>query len=140
MQGRGRYQDIVDRFDELARAHFGKLNHVSDVCVAMGVTQRTLVRAIRAVHGTTPSYRLRTLRLIGARDALMSVKARTETVTDVAMRLGFVQLGRFAADYRDVFGESPSDTLRRAVGGMRPAEAEAVNNDRAADERTICTG
>ncbi|MCK1445671.1 MULTISPECIES: helix-turn-helix domain-containing protein [unclassified Bradyrhizobium] len=140
MQGRERYQGIVVRFDELIRTNLGKLNHVSDVSAAMGVTQRTLVRAIRTVHGTTPSYRLRMLRLTEARDALMLVKARTETVTDVAMRLGFVQLGRFAADYRGAFGESPSDTLRRAVGGIPAAEAEAANSGPPAGERTICTG
>ena len=113
MQGRERYQDIADRFDELARANLGKLNHVADVCAAMGLTQRTLARAVRTVRGTTPSHRLRMLRLTEARDALLSRRARTETVTDVAMRLGFVQLGRFAANYRDAFGESPSETLRR---------------------------
>ena len=139
MQGRERYQDIADRFDELVRANLGKLNQVADVCAAMGVTQRTLVRAFRAVHGTTPSHRLRMLRLTEARDALLSVRARTETVTDVAMRLGFVQLGRFAADYRDVFGENPSETLRRAVEGVPATEAEATNGGRSASARTICT-
>jgi AraC family ethanolamine operon transcriptional activator len=33
-------------------------------------------------------------------------------VTDIAMRLGFWEMGRFASDYRDMFGELPSVTLR----------------------------
>ena len=35
------------------------------------------------------------------------------SVTDIAMRFGFRELGRFAGDYRARFGESPSETLRR---------------------------
>jgi AraC family ethanolamine operon transcriptional activator len=34
-----------------------------------------------------------------------------ETVTAVAMRCGFRELGRFAAAYRATFGESPSETM-----------------------------
>lgn len=139
MQERGRYQDIADRFDELARANLGKLNNVADVCAAMGVMQRTLVRAIRGIHGTTPSYRLRMLRLCEVRATLLSARTRTKTVTDVAMRLGFVQLGRFAADYRDVFGESPSETLRRAVGGEPDGEGETAKSDHSAGLRTMST-
>lgn len=124
MLRRERYQGIAGRFDELVHADFGTFNQVADVCAALGVTQRSLLRAIRAVHGTTPSYRLRMLRLIKARDALLLARTRTETVTDVAIRLGFVQLGRFAADYRGAFGESPSETLRRALESIPAAQAD----------------
>jgi transcriptional regulator GlxA family with amidase domain len=49
------------------------------------------------------------------------------TVTDVAMSLGFPELGRFAVLYRESFGETPSDTKRRArllhpYGGPVPAD------------------
>ena len=35
----------------------------------------------------------------------------TTTVRAVATSLGFLHMGRFAAAYRDAFGESPSETL-----------------------------
>lgn len=39
---------------------------------------------------------------------------RTLSVTDVALEHGFVHMGRFAAQYRQRFGCTPSRTLRTA--------------------------
>lgn len=109
-----RYRQIVDQFEAIARANLGKLAHIRDLCRVLGVEQRTLLRAFRAIHGTTPHRYLQALRLAQAREALLSTDAGAETVTQVAMRLGFRELGRFAVAYRAAFGESPSETLRRA--------------------------
>jgi transcriptional regulator GlxA family with amidase domain len=107
---RQRYQQIVDRFEEIARANLGDPERISDICDAIAVSQRTLVRAFHAVHGTSPSRYLHALRLAEARKALKN--GAFENVTEVAVRFGFHELGRFAVDYRAAFGESPSDTLR----------------------------
>ena len=52
-------------------------------------------------------------RMNQARRALRAARPGTVTVTDVAMRYGFWQLGRFAVEYHTLFGESPSATLAR---------------------------
>ena len=36
-------------------------------------------------------------------------------VKDIAAHWGFVDLGRFAVDYKHLFGESPSETLKRSI-------------------------
>jgi transcriptional regulator GlxA family with amidase domain len=36
-------------------------------------------------------------------------------VTTVAQSVGFSHMGRFSALYRQAFGESPSESLRRAL-------------------------
>jgi transcriptional regulator GlxA family with amidase domain len=117
---RQRYQRIVDRFEEVARADLETLKPISEMCEAVGVSQHTLARAFRVVHGTTPLRHLHALRLAEARKALLSTDAASENVTQIAMRFGFRELGRFAVAYRTAFGESPSETRRR--NGTRSRE------------------
>jgi AraC-like DNA-binding protein len=49
-----------------------------------------------------------------ARRALRDSAPGMTTVTEIATRYGFWQFGRFAGEYRSLFGESPSATLRRS--------------------------
>ena len=117
MPKRQRYQHIVDRFEEVARAHLGELNRISDICAAIDVSERTLERAFQTIYGITASRHLHAVRLAEARKALLSVGAEAENVTQVAVRFGFYELGRFAGEYRAAFGESPSETARRGHSG-----------------------
>jgi transcriptional regulator GlxA family with amidase domain len=126
-----RYQQVVDRFDAAVQANLGQLVGIAELCRIAGVERRTLLRAVRAIHGTTPSRYLRTLRLNLVRQALLAPDRGRKTVTEVATRFGFRELGRFAADYRATFGERPSETLRRAaspVRGRPPAPRSVVHS------------
>jgi AraC family ethanolamine operon transcriptional activator len=117
--GRGaRYREIVDRFEKIARANLETTTSLATLCRAAGVTPRTLARAFRAVHGTTPVHYLHALRLSEARQTLLAKGAHCSSVTEVATRFGFRELGRFAGEYREQFGESPSETLRRSCPDM----------------------
>src|SRR5215510_2116315 len=110
----GQYQRIVDRALRLTRRHTEEPICIAKICRAAGVSPRTLLRAFRAVHGAAPYRYLCALRLLEARRMLSSATGTPPTVTEVATRLGFVELGRFAVVYRSAFGECPSDTLRRS--------------------------
>jgi transcriptional regulator GlxA family with amidase domain len=48
-----------------------------------------------------------------ARQALLASDSEEDKVTVIAAKLGFTELGRFAVRYRELFGERPSETLRR---------------------------
>ena len=113
-----RYREIVARFEKIARANLETTTSVAELCRAAMVTPRTLARAFRAVHGITPVHYLHVLRLSEARQTLLAKDARCSSVTEVATRFGFRELGRFAGEYRAQFGESPSETLRRSCPDM----------------------
>jgi AraC family ethanolamine operon transcriptional activator len=86
---------------------------IHDLCRATGATVRTLHRAFQEQFGTTPKAYLKMLRLRGVRDELRQ-RSHGTTVTDVALRWGFLHLGWFSRDYRAMFGETPSQTLDAA--------------------------
>jgi AraC-like DNA-binding protein len=111
MPASARYRQMVDRFEEMACANFRLAPPIPDICAMLAVSPRTLVRAVRAIHGTTPSHHRHALALSAARRALLD--GETASVREAALRFGFHELGRFAADYRAMFGENPSETLRR---------------------------
>jgi AraC-like DNA-binding protein len=76
---RQRYQQIVDQFEEAVRANLATMERVADIGEIITVSQRTLLRAVRVIHGTTPSRFAQSLRLAEARKELLSALAGTET-------------------------------------------------------------
>lgn len=86
---------------------------VRDVGRAAGVSWRTLDYAFRAHFGVTPKAYLKAIRLNAVRRELRCAEP-PRLVTDVANRWGFWHMGQFAADYRRLFGELPSQTSARS--------------------------
>jgi AraC-like DNA-binding protein len=109
-QGRA---EIMLRFEELLRSGFGELPSVSKLCAAIGVRERTLRAYCIKSLGFSPGQYIRLRQLNLARSELRRASPAT-TVAQIALRYRFSELGRFAVSYRTLFGESPSETLRRA--------------------------
>lgn len=87
----------------------------SDICLELSISERTLRRYFHEVYGTNPGRFLRNRRLHIARRSLRRPSHPGASVTEICTGLGFFDLGRFAADYRAMFGERPSETLRQAL-------------------------
>jgi AraC-like DNA-binding protein len=87
---------------------------LGDLAVIGGVSARSLQYTFRHHRGCSPMEFLRRIRLERVRNELIHA-ANGATVTSAAMRWGFLHLGRFAAEYRAGFKESPSETLRRSL-------------------------
>jgi len=96
---------------------------VEELCDVSGLKQRTLYNAFVEHVGLSPKAYLQALRLESVRSDLGSSEPEKAVIADVANRWGFWHLGQFAADYRNRFGELPSETLSRgtrAPTNLRP--------------------
>ncbi|WP_433170501.1 AraC family transcriptional regulator [Actinoallomurus sp. CA-150999] len=102
---------LVRRACALIEDHHGEPLTVGDVAEALGVSVRTLQECFRRELGSTPMAYLRACRLDRVHRELRTAGFGA-SVTAIALEHGFVHMGRFAAEYRTRFGESPSTTLR----------------------------
>ena len=113
-------QAIMKRVDDYLRLKSSEPVYVSELCGAAGVSQPTLFRAFFDVLGLSPKQYLQIRRLHLARDRLLHNGNPERTVSSVAYDCGFWQLGRFGQAYRKLFGEAPSQTLKRSRGTAVP--------------------
>lgn len=84
---------------------------MEDMCQAAGTSLSRLERAFRETFGVSPRRYLNLRRLAAVRRELLR-QAPNASITDVATRWGFFHLGRFSQDYKALFAELPSQTLR----------------------------
>lgn len=81
----------------------------------IGASTRTLEAAFRETYDTTPLRYVKTRRLHAARRLLLQADDPNLTVTDAALKSGFSHMSYFSRDYKTLFGEYPSETLRMNV-------------------------
>ena len=106
--------DHVKRAEEFIEANWNRPITIESLVEITAVSARTLFRSFDRVRGYSPMMFVKKIRLERAR-GLLSKPDVTTTVTGVAMACGFSNLGHFARDYRNMFGELPSRTLRQST-------------------------
>ena len=107
------YSRIVELAEKRALADTDGPLYITDFCKAAGVSERTLEYAFKEILSMSPVAFLRRVRLHRVRQALRADTPATTTVSAEALKCGFWHFGDFSKAYKDCFGESPSDTLRR---------------------------
>lgn len=83
---------------------------LAELCEAAEVSERSLLYAFKLELGMTPKAYLKIYRLHGVFRELRS--GNCGSITEAATRWGFWHMGQFGVDYKDMFGELPSETLR----------------------------
>ena len=119
---------IMRRFERILEANPDKPLYITDVCTAIGVTDRTLRLHCQDHLGMYPQRYLWLRRMHLARRALALADGAVKTVTAIANDHGFGELGRFAVSYRRLYGEAPSVTLRRPPDSRGSIEIGRANH------------
>ncbi|WP_137169959.1 helix-turn-helix domain-containing protein [Marinomonas sp. FW-1] len=103
---------IVDKARDYVLANINDAPSIVDLCNNVGASRRKLQYCFQETLGINPVTYLRTIRLNSVHRELL-MQDSTKQVQNIAAKWGFLHLSRFANDYRQLFGELPSDTLKR---------------------------
>ena len=106
-------QQLINRAEELIRSDLANPLTLTDLCQGLNTSQRALYYAFQECIGLPPMEYLKRLRLYGVRRTLRKSDSQINTVTELAIKFGFWHMGQFSADYKKMFGETPSITLKR---------------------------
>jgi AraC-like DNA-binding protein len=94
-------------------AHLDEPITMGTLCRVAGVGARCLQKSFLYRRGISPMRFVAERRLLAAHHWL-SDASHAGTVTEAGLRFGFSHLGRFSMSYREVIGESPSQTRAAA--------------------------
>ena len=106
-----RQRELVRKTKEIILSQSSNAPRTYDLCTSLGTSERTLRDAFKVCTGISLTAYLKAFRLNQVRAILKSTSPTNVQIQDVAFSWGFQHMGQFSADYKRLFGESPSQTL-----------------------------
>lgn len=107
------HRQLVQQAEKFMMEHGDRTITVDMLCATLYVSRRTLHNAFREVVGVGPMTYLKIQRMKQVHHQLEHAHPLATTVFDTAYQWGFYHMGHFSRDYKQMFGESPSETLKR---------------------------
>jgi len=104
---------LVKKAEEIAQSYIDKPLTLKQLCDALETSSSALAYGFQDIFGLSPMAYLKIQRLNGVCHALKKADPDTTMVMQVAHQWGFWNAGHFARDYYKMFGELPSETLRK---------------------------
>jgi transcriptional regulator GlxA family with amidase domain len=127
--GQRRHCEIMAGFEHFLEQRISEPVYLSEICAATGASERTVRLCCQEHLGMSPVKYLWLRRMYLARNALKRACIETATVTQIATDTGFWELGRFATEYNELFGELPSVTLRQKRCESKPGQRAAADSE-----------
>jgi AraC-like DNA-binding protein len=105
----------IRKAEEFMREKASETITLQDVANHVGISLKTLHNGFQKYRNNSPKNFLKNLRLDLVNQDLTTARLEksTTTVTDVALKWGFLHLSHFSESYYAKFGEHPSETLKR---------------------------
>jgi AraC family ethanolamine operon transcriptional activator len=103
---------LVKQAEDYMLAHLDQPITLKELCQTLHVSQRPLFYGFQEVFSVSPMEYLKIQRLQRAHRCLQRATAKHTTVMAIAQQYGFWSAGHFTRDYRKMFGERPSETLK----------------------------
>lgn len=82
-----------------------------DICLAINISERNLRYVFKEMIGLSPMKYIKTIRLNRVKKEITNSTGEID-ISATANKWGFNHSGQFAADYKKLFGESPSQTVK----------------------------
>lgn len=106
--------DVWKQLEDYIEEHKHRAIIVSELSYAVKISERSLYRLFKERFGISPKAYLNKLRLNGVRSDLKKSSNSDMNISAIANNWGFWHMGQFAADYKLLFHELPSETLESA--------------------------
>jgi len=103
---------LVRRAEDYIEASWNRAITIEQLATQTNTSIRSLYAAFKKHRGYSPMTFAKSVRLRRARQMLLEANPRT-SVSQVAFKCGFGNLGHFASDFRQMFGDLPSEVLAR---------------------------
>lgn len=104
---------MVRRVQDYIQTNDDRSVTVHELCIELGTSRRALQDCFRKSMGIGPKAYLHAYRLNAVKRELHREDSNYKTVGDAAARFGFWHLSQFTADYKRLFNELPSTSLRQ---------------------------
>jgi AraC-like DNA-binding protein len=102
----------VSQVEYYIQEHYAQPISLEQLAEHANVSERTLLEGFKRFHDVSPMKLLKLTRLDFVHLALKEADPVGSNVTEIALAGGFSQLGKFSTEYKERFGESPSETLK----------------------------
>ena len=105
---------VLRLVEEYIEANWARAISIEELASQTNTSIRSLYAAFKKYRGYSPMRFAKSVRLRRAKQMLLEGNPRT-SVSQIAFKCGFGNLGHFASDFQQMFGERPSEVFARAM-------------------------